>query len=520
MALSQNCRQQRDREQALTQRWIRWGVLGAVGLHGGLLPLVGAATDTILSQAETTPIQILVAAPDGDATLAESPTPPLAAASSTARRSAGSPRVPAAAPEGGPAVEPEAVEPEPKATNPEPEPEVVEPEPVATDSEPEPEAVEPEPVATEPEAEPEVSEAPEVAETVEATPTSEPAPSPEPIAASPGGESGGESGTAPVALAAASESEEPATVGTGEIPEPSTSAGATAGASGAAAGLGRLLDGYFPDGEAAEAVADGEAETIARGSGLGDRGPSNEAQPNPGQGRGNGRRTISCRSCDRPSYPTAALEAGIEGEPKVAVQFDANGTVVGVVLEQSSGNAALDQAALAAAQRWRFDTGGQGGSVSVAIPFVIEGSDRHREAQRQGDRESATLPDTDTDTTARQAPGDRDAAPVLNSGSEGEAIAPRDRATSPSGATSEGEATTPDDERTPAEAVETGTPEPAETTPSPAPAADPAPGDADDEPAPSPPDLVPDPPSNPAPSPASDEAEAAEAAEAEAKAED
>ncbi|MDA0674628.1 MAG: hypothetical protein O3C67_13115, partial [Cyanobacteria bacterium] len=84
MALSQNCRQQRDREQALTQRWLRWGVLGAVGLHGGLLPLVGAATDTILSQAENTPIQILVTAPDGDATLAESPTPPLAAASSTA----------------------------------------------------------------------------------------------------------------------------------------------------------------------------------------------------------------------------------------------------------------------------------------------------------------------------------------------------------------------------------------------------------------------------------------------------
>lgn len=102
---------------------------------------------------------------------------------------------------------------------------------------------------------------------------------------------------------------------------------------------------------------------------------------------------MSCRQCGRPAYPAAALDAGIEGQPIVRAQFDSNGNVTGVILERPSGNAALDQAALSAVRNWQFDTGGQSGSVPVEIPFVIEGSERHQEAQQQGDRNAATVRD-------------------------------------------------------------------------------------------------------------------------------
>lgn len=143
-----------------------------------------------------------------------------------------------------------------------------------------------------------------------------------------------------------------------------------------------------PDGAATDDVArrtgpDGPAAT---GTGATD----DDATPG---NSGNDSRTVSCRQCGRPAYPAAALDAGIEGQPIVRAQFDSNGNVTGVILERPSGNAALDQAALSAVRNWQFDTGGQSGSVPVEIPFVIEGSERHQEAQQQGDRNAATVRD-------------------------------------------------------------------------------------------------------------------------------
>lgn len=85
------------------------------------------------------------------------------------------------------------------------------------------------------------------------------------------------------------------------------------------------------------------------------------------------RRAISCLRCDRPRYPEEALDEGAEGSPVVTITFDESGNATGVDLESSSGNVALDQAALEAAQQYVFDTGGSNGTVSVEMDFVIEG---------------------------------------------------------------------------------------------------------------------------------------------------
>ena len=74
-------------------------------------------------------------------------------------------------------------------------------------------------------------------------------------------------------------------------------------------------------------------------------------------------RVVSCRQCDRPDFPRAALEAGVEGSVTVNAQYDANGTVTEVSLVSSSGNFDLDQAAFEAAQNYVLETGGHSGDV-------------------------------------------------------------------------------------------------------------------------------------------------------------
>ncbi|MEO0707267.1 MAG: TonB family protein, partial [Cyanobacteria bacterium J06649_5] len=124
--------------------------------------------------------------------------------------------------------------------------------------------------------------------------------------------------------------------------------------------------------------------------------PSGEAGTGIGEGNGDGEssgpNTVSCRQCDRPDYPEEALADGVEGSPSVSLEYDEEGNVVGAVLEESSGNAALDQAALEAARSYELDSGGQSGSVSVEIDFGIEGSERSRAAQRRGERDSVSTP--------------------------------------------------------------------------------------------------------------------------------
>ena len=86
-------------------------------------------------------------------------------------------------------------------------------------------------------------------------------------------------------------------------------------------------------------------------------------------------RSVSCVRCDHPDYPREAVEAGVEGSPVMILTFDENGNVIDAVLERSSGNAALDHAALEAAQQYVLETHGNSGTVFLEVDFNIEGND-------------------------------------------------------------------------------------------------------------------------------------------------
>ncbi|MEB3360474.1 MAG: energy transducer TonB [Synechococcales bacterium] len=106
-------------------------------------------------------------------------------------------------------------------------------------------------------------------------------------------------------------------------------------------------------------------------------------------------RTVTCDPCSPPEYPLSEQRDRHEGQPVINVIFDQDGNVVEAVLETSSGNAELDQAALAEArENWRFrDPHRLGGQVSVEVTFVIEGSEQHEAAQAAGRRVSVDLPE-------------------------------------------------------------------------------------------------------------------------------
>ena len=160
-----------------------------------------------------------------------------------------------------------------------------------------------------------------------------------------------------------------------------------------------LLSRFRGNNGSAQGDPNGVAEGVPNGSpnGTGTEvaatGPSNSGPANTSgrAGRG-GSTTVSCRRCRKPDYPREALEQGIEGQPTVIAEYDSQGRVTSVRLRTSSGHAALDRAALEAARRYRFETGGQSGEVPIDIPFVIEGSERYERVTERGDRESTQVP--------------------------------------------------------------------------------------------------------------------------------
>ncbi len=72
----------------------------------------------------------------------------------------------------------------------------------------------------------------------------------------------------------------------------------------------------------------------------------------------------------RPDYPESARRRGIEGVVLVRIEVDAGGEPVACAIAESSGSIALDDAALRAARKWRFENGP--GSVDVPFRFAIE----------------------------------------------------------------------------------------------------------------------------------------------------
>jgi len=76
----------------------------------------------------------------------------------------------------------------------------------------------------------------------------------------------------------------------------------------------------------------------------------------------------------RPEYPFEARRQKITGDGVAAMNVDpVNGNVVGVTMVKSTGNAFLDNAALAGFRRWRFKPGTVS-SVTCPVTFTLSGA--------------------------------------------------------------------------------------------------------------------------------------------------
>lgn len=67
MALSRDCINYRDRQQVRTQRWVLWGILGAVGVHAGVIPMWRWLPSSAAQLATEERIQLTVMPPSPEA---------------------------------------------------------------------------------------------------------------------------------------------------------------------------------------------------------------------------------------------------------------------------------------------------------------------------------------------------------------------------------------------------------------------------------------------------------------------
>ncbi|MEM9450688.1 MAG: TonB family protein [Cyanobacteria bacterium P01_E01_bin.6] len=187
-------------------------------------------------------------------------------------------------------------------------------------------------------------------------------------------------------------------------------------------------------------------------------------------------RTVACRSCPKPSYPSSALNAGIEGTINIMVDINANGNVTSATLVGSSGNSALDRAALSTVRnRWRFQPirGGASGVV-VSVVMTIQGSDLNRRAREGGDRESVEIPSPDIAT-------EEDNSDSSTASTPSEETPLEESSDTPSNTQNDGAQTNAEPDNASAPITESTSPEP-----SPAPASAPAQPASVPEPAPAP----------------------------------
>ena len=96
-------------------------------------------------------------------------------------------------------------------------------------------------------------------------------------------------------------------------------------------------------------------QAVAAGSGAGSgTGAGNGVGDGAGDGRGVPVTPPRVLSAAQPKYPSSARNAGIEGVVGVKMLVNASGKVEEASVVRSSGNAALDEAAVAAVYKWRF----------------------------------------------------------------------------------------------------------------------------------------------------------------------
>lgn len=98
--------------------------------------------------------------------------------------------------------------------------------------------------------------------------------------------------------------------------------------------------------------------------------PRSSAAPN-SQGRPG--TTALALNAPRPEYPFEARRQKITGDGVVVMSVDpGTGNVIGVSMAKSTGNAFLDNAALAGFRRWRFKPGGAS-TVTCPVTFTLSG---------------------------------------------------------------------------------------------------------------------------------------------------
>lgn len=121
-------------------------------------------------------------------------------------------------------------------------------------------------------------------------------------------------------------------------------------------------------------IGSGEGEGAGSGSGGGEgSGTGNGSGGGSGEGAGMPVTAPVVISSVRPEYPLSAKNAEVEGVAYVSLSVDASGSVTEAVIAGSTGNPALDRAAVEAAYRWRFspalDRYGQPSPCHITIPF-------------------------------------------------------------------------------------------------------------------------------------------------------
>ena len=82
----------------------------------------------------------------------------------------------------------------------------------------------------------------------------------------------------------------------------------------------------------------------------------------------------SSMNMNPPEYPREEQRRGVGGTVVLIVSIDANGNVMDVQVEQSSGNRNLDRSAQKGARRWRFNPevrNGQKVASRVRVPVAF-----------------------------------------------------------------------------------------------------------------------------------------------------
>lgn len=121
----------------------------------------------------------------------------------------------------------------------------------------------------------------------------------------------------------------------------------------------------------------GAGDSAGPGEGSGTGGGEGSKTGSGGNGDASGGNAVEAPrilSAPDPVYPESARRRGVEGTVTAGLLIDADGGVTEVWVESSSGDGALDEAALAAVRRWRFAPARQNGvpvSARSRVPVVF-----------------------------------------------------------------------------------------------------------------------------------------------------